>query len=142
MKCASCSLAAGFGLLALMLMTGCFSQSDLSGKYTTPTHARSTEGPGWQGSAEILLTQVGSSLTGHVTLHHPTAGTVQIPITSGSVQGGHVVFFGHTTLPLGTVDLKFTGLLKTNCIEGRAALELDSLFGEEHDNANWQLAKA
>ena len=110
MKCTSCSLAAGFGLLALSLMTGCFSQSDLSGRYTTPIHAHSAERPGWQGSAEILLMQVGSSLTGHVTLHHPTAGMVQIPITSGSVQGGNIVFFGHTTLPLGTVDLKFNGL--------------------------------
>ena len=142
MKCNLISLPVGLGLLALSLMTGCSSPSDISGKYTTPIQASSAGGPGWQGSAEILLTQAGSSLTGHVTLHHPTAGTVQIPITSGSVQGGQVVFFGHTTLPLGTVDLKFAGLLKTNRIEGGADLELNSLFGEEHDNANWQLAKA
>ena len=52
------------------------------------------------------------------------------------------MFFGHTTLPLGTVDLKFNGLLKPNRIEGGAELELDSLFGEEHDKAHWYLAKA
>jgi len=103
---------------------------------------RQGNGRGWNGTAEILLTQTGASLTGHITLHHPAAGTVQIPITSGSVQDGKVVFFGHTNLPLGTVDLKFTGATKATRIEGAVNVELNSLFGDEQDTATLYLSKA
>jgi hypothetical protein len=58
------------------------------------------------------------------------------------VQDGKVVFFGHTNLPLGTVDLKFTGVAKTTRIEGAVNVELDSLFGEEQDTATLYLSKA
>jgi hypothetical protein len=133
------------GLLVLAItvfLTSCFPQPDISGTYTTAVHARQGNGRGWNGRAEILLTQTGASLTGHITLHHPAAGTVQIPITSGSVQDGKVVFFGHTNLPLGTVDLKFTGVATTTRIEGAVNVELHLLFGEEQDTATLYLSKA
>jgi hypothetical protein len=128
--------------LTISLFTGCSLQPDISGSYTTAVNARRADGPGWHGSAEILLTQTGSSLTGNVTLHHPTAGTFQIPITSGTVQDGKVVFFGHTALPLGTVDLTFRGIIKSGHIEGGANVELQCPFGQEHDHATLLMAKA
>jgi hypothetical protein len=134
---------AGLFILAItVFLTSCFPQPDISGIYATAVHARQGNGRSWNGTAEILLTQTGASLTGHVTLHHPHAGTVQIPITSGSVQDGKVVFFGHTNLPLGTVDLKFTGVAKATRIEGAVNVELDSLFGDEQDTATLYLSKA
>jgi hypothetical protein len=89
-----------------------------------------------------LLAQTGASLTGNVILHHPSAGAIQIPITSGSVQDGKVVFFGHTNLPLGTVDLKFDGTVKATRIEGAVHVELNTLFGGEQDTATLYLSKA
>lgn len=138
----STAVAGLFVLAITVFLTSCFPQPDISGTYTTAVHARQGNGRSWNGTAEILLTQTGASLTGHVTLHHPHAGTVEIPITSGSVQDGKVVFFGHTNLPLGTVDLKFTGVAKTTRIEGAINVELDSLFGEEQDTATLYLSKA
>jgi hypothetical protein len=138
----STAVAGPFVLAITVFLTSCFPQPDLSGTYTTAVHARQGNGRGWNGTAEILLTQTGASLTGHVTLHHPHAGTVEIPITSGSVQDGKVVFFGHTNLPLGTVDLKFTGVANTTRIKGAVNLELDSLFGDEQDTATLYLSKA
>jgi hypothetical protein len=123
------------------LLTGCSPQPDISGSYTTAVNARRANGLGWHGSAEVLLTQNGSSLTGNVTLHHPTAGMFQIPITSGTVQDGKIVFFGHTALPLGTVDLTFRGMIKSGHIEGSANVELQCLFGQEHDEATLLMAK-
>jgi hypothetical protein len=143
MKHTTLAVVTGLFVLAITLfLTGCFPQPDISGTYTTAVHARQGNGRSWNGTAEILLTQTGGSLTGHVTLHHPDAGTVEIPITSGSVQDGKVVFFGHTNLPLGTVDLKFSGAVKTTRIEGAVNVELDSLFGEEQDTATLYLSKA
>jgi len=142
MKRITFAVVIGLLILVTTFLTGCFPQPDISGTYTTAVHARQGNGCGWNGTAEILLTQTGASLTGQVTLHHPSAGTVQIPITSGSVQDGKVVFFGHTNLPLGTVDLKFIGLVKRTRIEGAANVELDSLFGQEQDTATLYLAKA
>ncbi len=141
MKRISLSLVAGLIGMILSLLSGCSPQPDISGSYTTAVNARTASGPGWKGSAEILLTQSGSSLTGNVTLHHPTAGIFQIPITSGTVQGGKVVFFGHTVLPMGTVDLAFRGMIKSGHIEGGAHVELQCLFGKEHDDANFLMAK-
>ena len=138
----STGVAGLFVLAITVFLTSCFPQPDISGTYTTAVHARQGNGRGWNGTAEILLTQTGASLAGHVTLHHPHAGTVEIPITSGSVQDGKVVFFGHTNLPLGTVDLKFTGVAKTTRIEGAVHVQLDSLFGEEQDTATLCLSKA
>jgi len=131
-----------FVLATTLFLAGCFPEPDISGTYTTAVHARQGNGRGWNGTAEILLTQTGSSLTGQVTLHHPSAGTFQIPITSGSAQNGKVVFFGHTNLPLGTVDLKFDGVVKATRIEGAVNVEVDSLFGQEQDTATFYLSKA
>ena len=142
MKRISPLLVAGLVALTIGLFTGCSSQPDITGSYTTAVNARRANGPNWHGSAEVLLTQAGSSLTGNVTLHHPTAGIVQIPITSGTVQDGRVVFFGHAALPLGTVDLMFRGLIKSGHIEGGANVELQCLFGQEHDDATFLMAKA
>jgi hypothetical protein len=142
MKRITFAMVIGLFILVTTFLTGCFPQPDISGTYTTAVHARQGNGRGWNGTAEILLTQTGASLTGHVTLHHPGAGAVEIPITSGSVQDGKVVFFGHTNLPLGTVDLKFTGLVRTTRIEGAVHVELDLLFGQEEDTATLYLAKA
>jgi len=142
MKRITFAVVIGLFILVTTFLTGCFPQPDISGTYTTAVHARQGNGRGWNGTAEIRLTQTGASLTGQVTLHHPEAGTVQIPITSGSVQDGKVVFFGHTNLPLGTLDLTFTGLVKTTRIEGAVHVELDSLFGQEQDTATLYLAKA
>lgn len=144
MKCItfSTAIAGLFALAITVFLTSCFPQPDISGTYTTAVHACQGNGRSWNGTAEILLTQTGASLTGHVTLHHPHAGTVEIPITSGFVQDGKVVFFGHTNLPLGTVDLNFTGVAKTTRIEGAVNVELDSLFGEEQDTATLYLSKA
>ena len=142
MKRVTFAVVIGLLILVTTFITGCFPQPDISGTYTTAVHARQGNGRGWNGTAEILLTQTGASLIGQVTLHHTSAGTVQIPITSGSVQDGKVVFFGHTNLPLGTVDLKFTGAAKATRIEGAVNVELDSLFGQEQDTATLYLAKA
>lgn len=142
MKRITFAVVTGPLVLVTTFLTGCFPQPDISGTYTTVVHARQGNGRGWNGTAEILLTQTGASLTGHVTLHHPEAGTVQIPITSGSVQDGKIVFFGHTNLPLGTVDLKFSGAAKATRIEGAVTVELDSLLGEEQDTATVYLSKA
>ena len=142
MKRITFAVVTGLFMLVTTFLTGCFPQPDISGTYTTAVHARQGNGRSWNGTAEILLTQTGASLSGHITLHHPDAGTVQIPITSGSVQDGKVVFFGHANLPLGTVDLKFTGAAKATRIEGAVNVELDSLFGEEQDTATLYLSKA
>lgn len=45
-------------------------------------------------------------------------------------------------MPLGTVDLKFTGVVKANRIKGGMNVELNSVFGEEHDTATLQMSKA
>ena len=143
MKRITFAVVIGLFVLAITLfLAGCFPQPDISGTYTTAVQARQGNGRSWNGTAEILLTQTGASLTGHVTLHHPDAGTVEIPITSGSVQDGKIVFFGHTNLPLGAVDLKFSGAVKPTRIEGAVNVELDSLFGEEQDTATLYLSKA
>lgn len=141
MKHTSTLLVAGLIALATSLFTGCSTRPDLSGSYTTVFDAKTARGSGWHGSAEILLTQVGSSLTGNLTLHHPDAGTFQIPITSGTIQNGRVVFFGHATLPMGTVDLTFRGVVKRDRIEGGANVALQCWFGEEEDKATLQMAK-
>ena len=138
----SFAVVTGLLMLVAIFLSGCFPQPDITGSYTTAVHARQASGRGWNGTAEILLTQTGGSLTGSVTLHHPSAGTVQIPITSGSVQDGKVVFFGHTNLPLGTVDLQFSGVAKATRIEGAVNVELNSLFGQEQDTATLFLSKA
>lgn len=138
----SFSVVAWLLTLATCFLTGCFPQANISGTYTTTVDAHRTNGPGWQGTAEVLLIEAGSSLTGNITLHHPTAGTIQIPITSGSVEDNNVVFFGHTTMPLGTVDLKFTGVVEANRIKGGMNVKLNSVFGEEHDTATLQMSKA
>ncbi len=132
----------GLLILATLFLTGCFPQPDISGTYTTAVSAHQANGRSWNGTADILLTQTGASLTGHVTLHHPSAGAIQIPITSGSVQNGKVVFFGHTNLPLGTVDLKFDGTVQARRIEGAVRVELNTLFGGEQDTATLYLSKA
>lgn len=142
MKQITFAVVIGLFILVTTFLTGCFPQPDISGTYTTAVHARQGNGRGWNGTAEILLAQTGASLTGQVTLHHPSAGTVQIPITSGSVQDGKVVFFGHTNLLLGAVDLKFDGVMKATRIEGAVHVDLDSLFGQEQDTATLYLAKA
>lgn len=131
-----------FALIATGVLTGCGSAPDVSGSYITTVNARSSSGAQWHGKAEVLLAQEGQSLTGSVTLHHPTAGAIQIPITSGSASGGKVVFFGHAGLPLGSLDLSFHGAEKNGCIEGGIHLTLHSLFGNETDSAVLLLAKA
>ena len=88
MKRISLSLVAGLIALTISLSTGCSPQPDISGSYTSAVNARRANGSGWRGTAEVLLKQTGSSLSGNVTLHHPTAGIFQIPITSGTVQDG------------------------------------------------------
>ena len=135
-------LFVGLMASALNLFTGCSARSSISGTYTTTVDARSKSGACWRGTAEVLLTQNGPSLTGNLTLHHPTAGLFQIPITAGAVQEGKVVFFGHATLPLGTVELSFHGVRKGNHIEGTADVHVQSLFGAETDNATFLLVKA
>ena len=142
MKRPMLSLTVGLIVSIASFFSGCSRQPVISGSYTTAVNARRANGPGWHGSAEVLLIQNGSSLTGNVTLHHPTAGIFQIPITSGTVQDGKVVFFGHTALPLGTVDLTFRGAIKSGRIEGGANVELRCLFGQEHDDATLLMAKA
>src|SRR3954453_23091269 len=102
-------LFAGLITSALWLFTSCSAQPDLSGSYTTTVEALSNHGARWRGTAEVLLAQNGPTLTGNLTLHHPTAGLFQIPINAGSVQEGKVVFYGHATLPLGTVEFSFHG---------------------------------
>ncbi len=142
MKPTAFLFVAGLIALTISLFTACSPQPDISGSYITTVNARRANGPGWNGSAEVLLTQNGSVLTGNVTLHHPTAGVFQIPITSGTVQDGKVVFFGHAPVPLGTVDLTFRGIIKSGHIEGGANVELQCLFGQEHDDAILTMAKA
>lgn len=142
MKCMVNVTAAGMMILAATLFTGCSPHSDVTGSYTTVFDAHPATGTGWRGSADILLTQVGSSVTGNLTLHHPVAGTFQIPITSGTVQDGKVVFFGHANLAFGTVDLSFHGTVKQGRIEGGATVDLQCLFGEENDSATLRLAAA
>jgi hypothetical protein len=95
--------------LVVGVLCGCGRQPDLTGPYTTPVDAISSHGRQWHGTADVFLTQRGESLSGHVILHHPTAGIIQIPITSGSVVEGTVLFSGHAQLPFGTVDVSFHG---------------------------------
>jgi len=142
MKRTSFAVVTGLLMLVTTFLTSCFPQPDISGTYTTPVNALQANGRSWNGAAEILLAQTGSSLTGHITLHHPEAGAFEIPITSGSVQDGKVMFFGHTNLPLGTVDLKFDGAVKATRIEGAVHVELNTLFGGEQDTATLYLSKA
>src|SRR6185312_2275519 len=68
------AVAGLFALAITVFLPSCFPQPDISGTYTTAVHARQGNGRSWNGTAEILLTQTGASLTGHVTLHHPAAG--------------------------------------------------------------------
>jgi hypothetical protein len=136
------SLFAPFLAIGLGVLTGCYMQPDLSGSYTTSVNATTSSGEHWRGTADVLLTQTGSALAGNITLHHPSAGTIQIPITSGSAADGKVLFFGHAQLPMGTVDVSFHGELKSSQIEGAAEMSIHSLLGSETDNANLLLAKA
>lgn len=129
-------IAIGIGVLA-----GCGPEPDVSGSYVTTVDARSSGGARWHGKAEVLLTQKGQLLTGSVTLHHPTVGPIQIPITAGSASGGKIVFFGHGQLPLGSLDLSFHGAEKNGRIEGGIHLTLHSLFGSETDSAVLLMAK-
>jgi hypothetical protein len=142
MKRTSFAVVTGLLMLVTTSLISCFAQPDISGTYTTPVNALQASGRSWNGVAEILLAQTGSSLAGHVTLDHPDAGAFEIPITSGSVQDGKVMFFAHTNLPLGTVDLKFDGAVKATRIEGALHVELNTLFGREQDTATLYLSKA
>ena len=47
----------GLPILVTTFLTGCFPQPDISGAYTTVVRARQGNGRGWNGTAEILLTQ-------------------------------------------------------------------------------------
>src|SRR4051795_11813097 len=67
MKRITLAVVIGVSMLVTTFLTGCFPQPDISGTYTTAVHARQGNGRGWNGTAEILLTQTGASLTGHVT---------------------------------------------------------------------------
>lgn len=127
--------------LAVGLLCGCGSQPDLTGSYTTPVDATTSRGQQWHGTADVLLTQSGESLTGHVILHHPAAGTIPIPITSGSAIDGKVLFCAHAQLPLGSVDVTFRGKQNGSQVKGVADVTVQSLVGAETDNATLLLAK-
>lgn len=126
---------------ALGLASGCGPQSDLTGSYITPVDATTSRGQHWHGTADLLLTQTGHSLGGQLILHHPKAGTIAIPITSGSASDGAVLFCGHGQLPLGSVDVTFRGKQIGAQITGSAQLTVQSLFGGQTDNATLWLAK-
>ena len=130
-----------FSSFVLGLTIGCWRQFDLSGSYQTSVEATTSQGRRWHGTADVFLNQTGHSLTGNLVLHHPTAGTIQIPITSGSISDGAVLFSGHAQLPLGTVDVAFRGHVMGIGIRGSADVTVQTLFGGQTDSANLLLTK-
>ena len=115
--------------------------SDISGSYQTPIEAATAGGHHWHGTASVLLTETERALSGMVVLRHPEAGTIRIPIVSGTASDPKVVFFGHTQLPLGTIDVSFDGALAGSVIIGTVDLTLHTLFGSETDTAHLRLTK-
>jgi hypothetical protein len=111
-------------VVASSFLAGCrpglFFQRNVTGLYSTPIMATSPDGTLWSGSADILLTQTDKNLTGTIWIHHPAAGTIQVPIVSGIASDGQISFAGHGQFPMGTVDIAFQGSESRACIRGNA----------------------
>lgn len=87
------------------------------------------------------MAQAGHSLTGNVVLHNPIAGTIQIPITSGSATDGTVLFSGHAQVGLGNVAISFKGREAGSGILGAADVTVDTFLGGETEKASLLLTK-
>ena len=109
--------------------------------YQAPIEAATAGGHRWHGTAAVLLAQTDRALSGMVVLHHPEAGIIRIPIVSGTASDQKVAFFGHTQLPLGTIDVSFDGAMAGSAIVGTADLAVHTLFGSETDTAHLRLTK-
>jgi hypothetical protein len=132
-------------VVASSFFAGCgpgpFFQRNVTGLYSTPITATSPDGTRWSGSADILLTQTDKNLTGTIWIHHPAAGTIQVPIVSGIASDGQISFAGHGQFPMGTVDIAFQGSESRACIRGNADLTLHTFLGSATDRASFDLSK-
>lgn len=71
----------------LLIASGCqwLSRQNISGVWKGTIQASAADGKGkWQGPVELTLNQNGGALSGTLVFTHPTAGRVQVPITSAS----------------------------------------------------------
>lgn len=114
---------------------------DVTGLYSTPITAISADGNQWSGSADIVLTQIDKTLTGTIWIHHPGAGTIQVPIVSGIANNGQITFSGHGQFPMGTVDITFQGNESDARIQGNADVTLHTFLGSATDRASFDLSK-
>src|SRR5690242_12626116 len=128
---------------ALFVATGCrwLSQPNISGVWKGSIE--STERTGhWQGPAELTLNQNQNTITGTLAFTHPQAGRIQVPISSGVVDGDSVTLSGQTQLPMGAIELSFHGKVDGKGLKGTADMTLRALLlGSETNPASLNLTR-
>jgi hypothetical protein len=88
-----------------------------------------------------LLSQTDKALTGTIWIHHPGAGTIQVPIVSGIASEGRISFAGHGEFSMGTVDIAFHGTESHARIRGNAEVTLHTFLGSGIERASFDLSK-
>jgi hypothetical protein len=90
----------------------------------------------WDGASEIVLNQNGRNLAGILRINHPAAGSILVPLSAGVIgDDGRITLTGQAQLPLGSIEVSFTGQHQPNGIGGRAILILRSpLAGSRQQN--------
>jgi hypothetical protein len=90
----------------------------------------------WDGASEIILNQNGRNLSGELRIIHPMAGSILVPVSAGVIgDDGLISLTGHAKLPLGSIEVSFTGHYHHTGIRGSAILILRSpLAGSRQQN--------
>lgn len=127
----------------LLIVSGCqwLSRHNISGVWKGSIE--STERTGhWQGPAELALNQNANTITGTLAFTHPQAGRIQVPISSGVVDGDSVTLSGQAQLPMGSVEFSFHGRLDGKSLKGTADMTLRALLlGSETTPASLNLTR-
>ena len=130
-------------IAALLVANGCqwLSRQNISGVWRGSIE--STERTGhWQGPAELSLNQNENTITGTLAFTHPQAGRIQVPISSGVVDGDSVTLSGQTQLPMGAIEFSFHGKVDGKSLKGTADMTLRALLlGSETNPASLNLTR-
>jgi len=130
-------------IAALLVANGCqwLSRQNISGVWRGSIE--STERTGhWQGPAELSLNQNENTITGTLAFTHPQAGRIQVPISSGVVDGDSVTLSGQTQLPMGAIEFSFHGKVDGKSLKGTADMTRRALLlGSETNPASLNLTR-
>jgi hypothetical protein len=130
--------------LAIFQSAGCswVSRQNLSGVWKGTIESTDKRGHKWHGPAELTLNQNGDAVTGSLTITHPQAGRIQVPVSSGVLLKDDLTLSGQSQLPMGSIEITFHGKGMENIISGTADITLRAmLLGAETENASLHLNK-